>query len=267
MPLQTTDPQTPPHLAPAERSSLTETVAVQLADAIVDRELGPGSRLPAERAMAKQLQVSRIVVREALSRLAQRGLIEVRPGVGTFVSSHSQRAVTDALQLYIRRHRIGHTQLFDVRHALEPTIAAAASANATADQLAAMASNLERTSALAAAIDRSDDALEAFAWTDLEFHQLLATASGNPLFELLLAPLIDRLVDVRRVGARLPGTARHAAQGHRAIFDAVRAGDPEAAAARMSDHLHAVQSWLPEPAATTTSRGRPAPRGRPEEER
>jgi GntR family transcriptional regulator, transcriptional repressor for pyruvate dehydrogenase complex len=266
MPVQTTDAATLPHLAPAERSSLTEAVAVQLADTIVERDLGPGARLPAERDMAKQLQVSRIVVREALSRLAQRGLIEVRPGVGTFVASHSERAVTDSLQLYLRRHRIGHEQLFAVRHALEPTIAAAASANATAGQLAAMASNLERTFALVDAIDRNVDAIEAFAWADVEFHQLLATASGNPLFELLLAPLIDRLLDVRRIGARLPGTARRAALGHRAVLDAVRARDPEAAAAHMTDHLHAVQRWLPEPATTTTPRGRPTPSGRHEEE-
>ncbi len=253
-----------PDLAPAARMSLTEAVAGQLAEAIIERDLGPGARLPAERDLAKQLQVSRIVVREALGRLAQRGLVEVRPGVGTFVARLQGTSVTDPLRLYIRRHRISQAHVFDVRHALEPAIAAAASTNASDGHLAAMASNLERTFALVAAIDQREDAVEAFAWTDLEFHQLLATASGNPLYELLLAPLIDRLLEVRRVGVRLPGTAHHAAQGHQAVFDALAAREPDAAATRMTEHLQAVQSWLPDP-ITTTKRQRAGGRAHPEE--
>ena len=240
-----------PDLAPAARTSLTEAVAGQLAEAIIERDLGPGARLPAERDLARQLQVSRIVVREALGRLAQRGLVEVRPGVGTFVARLQSTSVTDPLRLYIRRHRISQAHLFELRHTLEPAIAAAASTNASAAHLAAMESNLERTFALVAAIDQHDDAVETFAWTDLEFHQLLAAASGNPLYELLLAPLIDRLLEVRRVGVRLPGTARRAAEGHRAVFHALAARDPDTAARRMTEHLQAVQSWLPEPTTTT----------------
>lgn len=247
MPIPIDEPQMLPDLAPAERMSLTDTVARSLADAIVERDLGPGERLPAERDLAVRLRVSRIVVREALGRLAQRGLVAIRPGVGTFVASPPEHAVTDTLHLYIRRHRIGYEHLFEVRHALEPAIAAAASRNADEEQLAALASNVERTAALAATIDEgaTQGATEAFAWSDLEYHQLLAQASGNTLFELLLAPLIDRLLDVRRIGVRLPGTARRAAEGHRAVFHAVVARDPDAAARHMRAHLHDVQSWLP----------------------
>ena len=229
-------------LAPAARTSLTDAVVDQLADAIVERELGPGARLPGERDLALRFRVSRIVVREALVRLAQRGLVEVRPGVGTFVARMPATSVTDPLRLYVRRHRIGHASLFEVRGALEPAIAAAASRAATDAQLDAMEANLERTFALAGGQDA--DAVEAFAWADLEFHQLRAAASGNALFELLLAPLIDRLLDVRRRGARLPGTARRAAEGHRAVFEAVAARDAAGAAERMTAHLHDVQRWL-----------------------
>jgi GntR family transcriptional regulator, transcriptional repressor for pyruvate dehydrogenase complex len=231
-------------LAPAVRTSLTDAVADQLADAIVERELGPGARLPGERDLALQFRVSRIVVREALVRLAQRGLVEIRPGVGTFVARLAETSVTEPLRLYLRRHRVGQASLFEVRGALEPAIAAAASRAATDAQLAGMAANLERTFALVDATDRDEGAVEAFAWADLEFHQLLAASSGNPLFELLLAPLIDRLLDVRRRGARLPGTARRAAEGHRAVFEAVAGRDAALASARMVDHLHDVERWL-----------------------
>lgn len=267
MPITIDERQTLPDLAPPERTSLTDRVASALADTIVEHELGPGARLPAERDLALRLRVSRIVVREALGRLAQRGLVEVRPGVGTFVSSPADHAVTDTLQLYIRRHAIGHEQLFEVRHALEPAIAAAASHHADEAQLAALAANVERTATLATRMDEhaDEDTAEAFAWADLEFHELLAQASGNPLFELLLAPLIDRLLDVRRIGVRLPGTARRAAAGHHAVLAAVASRDAVAAARHMRDHLRDVQAWLP--AATTPSASRrDARRERPPEE-
>lgn len=245
MPAHARPAPTLPELAPATRVYLTDAVVGQLAEAIVERELRPGDRLPGERDLALRFRVSRIVVREALVRLAQRGLVEVRPGVGTFVARLSEASVTDPLRLYLRRHRVAHASLFEVRHALEPAIAAAASRAATDEGLAGIADNLERTFALVDATeppDRGgrDAAVEAFAWADLEFHQLLAAASGNALFELLLAPLID---DVRRRGAQLPGTARRAAEGHRAVFGAVAGRDPALAAARMTAHLHDVQSW------------------------
>lgn len=281
MPLHDGPTMALPRLAPAPRSSLSDSVAEQLAQRIVDHELGPGARLPSERSMAEQLQVSRIVVREALGRLAQRGLVEVRPGVGAFVARMHASAVSDPLRLYIRRNRLGQAQLFELRHALEPAIAAAASRAASPDQRRALVANVARTEALAHELERAleaasggpgrdragtgrPDALEAFAWSDLEFHRLLAAASGNPLFELLLEPLIDPLLEVRRAGARLPGAATRAAAKHRAIAQAVAEGDAERAAQRMRAHLHEVETWLKglTPGASGTTRN--AERTRPE---
>ena len=274
MPLD--DGPTPPlpRLAPAARSSLSDSVADQLAHLILDYELGPGARLPSERGMAEQLRVSRIVVREALGRLAQRGLIEVRPGVGAFVARMRASSVSDPLRLYIRRHQVAQAQLFELRHALEPAVAAAASRTANADQRRALVGNVARTEALAHELEHAltaagdgtdpDDTLEAFAWSDLEFHRLLAAASGNPLFELLLEPLIDPLLDVRRAGARLPGAATRAAAKHRAIAQAVAEADAEGAAQRMRAHLQEVEAWLTGVAPGASGTTRNAERTRPE---
>ena len=261
MPLHDGPTMALPRLAPAPRSSLSDSVAEQLAQRILDHELGPGARLPSERTMAEQLQVSRIVVREALGRLAQRGLVEVRPGVGAFVARMHASAVSDPLRLFIRRNRLGQAQLFELRHALEPAIAAAASRAASPDQRRALAANVARTEALAHELEH---ALEAFAWSDLEFHRLLAAASGNPLFELLLEPLIDPLLEVRRAGARLPGAATRAAAMHRAIAQAVAEGDAERAAQRMRAHLHEVEAWLKGLTQVASGTTRNTERTRPE---
>lgn len=228
-------------LTPAPRTSLTGTVADQLAELIVNG-LGPGDRLPPERELARKLEVSRIVVREAMRGLAERGLVQVKPGVGTFVVAMPASAVTRPLSLYIRRNQVGVDQLFELRSALEPAIAAAAARSASAGDLEAAEANLERTDDLVSSIERDGSGIEEFAWADLEFHQLLARASGNPLFEVVLGPLIDRQLQVRREGAGRPGAARHALDGHRGVYRAVVARDAGAAASLMGEHLQTIAS-------------------------
>lgn len=261
-------------LMPANRASLSGTVADQLADLIVGGRLQAGERLPPERELATQLRVSRIVVREALRTLAERGLIEVRAGVGAFVVPMAPAAVTRPMSLYLVRNRVALAHLFELRRAIEPRIAAAATeaaaagtdktdgATGRADEageaafvtpsLAALRENLVRSRAAATELDLAlettgaapEPTVEAFAWLDLEFHQLLAAASGNPLFQLVLEPLIDRLLAVRREGARLPGTAVRAVAGHAAVLAALELGDAGGAARAMEAHLTEVESWL-----------------------
>lgn len=247
---QHTEP--PLRLAPANRASLSGTVADQLADLIVAGHLQAGERLPPERELAAQLQVSRIVVREALRTLAERGLVEVRAGVGAFVVPMAPGAVTRPLSLYLVRNKVALTHLFELRRAIEPRIAAAATEAAVSTDLTALRDNIARTRTAAVELDGAlaatgaapEAAVEAFAWLDLEFHQLLAAASGNPLFQLVLEPLIDRLLAVRREGARLPGTALRAVDGHAAVLEALERRDQDGAARAMEAHLAAVETWL-----------------------
>lgn len=239
--------------------SLPDAVSDRLAGRILDGELTAGDRLPGERELAEQLGVSRIVVRESLGRLQARGLIEIRPGVGAFVVPMPDHSVTEPLGLYIRRHGVGHAHLFEVRRALEPQIAAAAARRHDPRALALLAATQRRTAAAAADLERAstepdddahdgearrDEHLEAFAWADLSFHVHLAQASGNPLFELLLLPLVEPLLEVRRAGARRPGAADRATAEHAAILAAVVAGDPAEAAAAMAHHLDSVVALL-----------------------
>ena len=237
--------------------SLPDAVSDRLAGSILDGELTAGDRLPGERELADQLGVSRIVVRESLGRLQARGLIEIRPGVGAFVVPMPDRSVTEPLGLYIRRHGVGHAHLFEVRRALEPQIAAAAARRREPRALATLDAAQRRMAAAAADLERAtsdpgdgadgadgDEALEAFAWADLAFHVHLAQASGNPLFELLLVPLVEPLLEVRRAGARRPGAAARATAEHAAILAAVAAGDATTAAAAMVRHLDSVAALL-----------------------
>jgi len=232
------------NLIPAARSSLAGEVAKQLADAILGSQLQNGDQLPAERELARRLNVSRIVVREALKQLSERGLIEVRPGVGTFVMEMSSAAVTRPLSLYIQQNRIKLADLFQLRAELEASIAFYAALNATEADMEAMLGNLRRTEELVEDFSPDDGSVEAFAWMDLEFHQLLSQATCNPLYEVILQPLLDNLLQIRRDGARIAGTVRRAYEGHERIYRHVEQRDADAAVTAMRRHLGDVASWL-----------------------
>lgn len=232
--------------APAgpQRSILSTGIADQLTRLIREGVYAEGERLPAERDLAVQLQVSRIIVREALRALSERGLVETRPGVGTFVAALDSASATRMLSQYIQHHHIDAAHLFEVRRLLEPAMAAQAAQRASGAALSAMRANLQRTAAIVERFSDSDGQAEAFAWIDLEFHELLASATGNPLYEVLLNPLLDNLLDLRRAGMHVTGSVHRAYDDHRRIFERITSGDASAARRAMREHLDAVETWV-----------------------
>ena len=79
---------------------------------------------------------------------------------------------------------------------------------------------------------------------DNTFHNVLAEASRNHLFELVLYSIVDLLQENRRVSLSLQGAAERANYHHRRILEAVKAGDPEAASAAMVEHMRQIQGEL-----------------------
>ncbi len=226
------------------RTPLTEVTADRIAEGVRTGVYQEGERLPSERQLALDLEVSRIVVREALKVLAERGLIEVRPGVGSFVTALDAAVATRNLSQYIQRRGMEPHHLFEIRRLLEPAMAAEAARNAEPEMVEAMHSNLQRTFAAVARLGGADAQIEAFAWADLEFHQLIAAATGNPLYEVLLSPLLDNLLDLRRRGVRVAGSAKQALDDHRRIYERIAAADSSGARRAMIDHLGAVEAWV-----------------------
>ena len=209
--------------------------------------LEPGEKLPSERVLVQKLEVSRIVIREAMKLLAERGLINIQAGVGSFVKRIGGSTVTRPLQLYIDQNRVSSDNLFQLRFVLETAIALAAAENAQESELTAMQETLARTEEVVEVLEvgsSTPELLEQFAWIDFEFHQQLARASGNPLFEIIVHPLIDSLLQVRRQGVAVGGTARRAFEDHVAIFQQVEARDPQGAQNAMKEHLSRVMTWV-----------------------
>ena len=213
-------------------------VAEQLERAILSGEMAPGEQLPSERDLSARLGVSRSVVREALGRLASLGLVRAVHGSGTRVEAADGRQVSVGFRRLLARPDCSPQHLGAVRLPLETAIAAAAAAGRTDEHL----ERLERTQKVLGSPRRS---LEAHVKVDLEFHAVLAEATGNPLFQVVLAPIQELLIETRwrtlgRYGADL--AYRH----HARILEAVRAGDARAAEQAMRDHLEANLQHLGE---------------------
>lgn len=204
-------------------------ISRQLERAILSGEFAEGDFLPAERRLSEQYGVSRSVIREALGRLTSLGLVESRHGSGSRVALPSARAISVGYERLLRNAEAGLEDLAVVRMTLETAIVALAAIHRTD-------SHLTRLAATQTVLGNPRRSLIAHVKADAEFHSLLAEASGNRFFPVVLAPIHDRLTDSRLKTLKQYG-AHIAHEHHDKILEAVRERDPEAAAQAMREHL------------------------------
>jgi DNA-binding FadR family transcriptional regulator len=212
-------------------SSVSAQIAAHLERLIASGELNAGDRLPAERELAADLQVSRASLREAMHELEAKNLIERKQGRGTRVLARPKHAhdLYDQLSGVERRLR----DIAELRATTEPQIARLAATRATEANRLELDSVLKRHSA---------DGLtpEVSVEIDQQFHLLLAHAAQNPLL-VSLNELTSSWTTPIRVLSHATRRAREVShRGHSEIFHAVLERDAEAAGAAMLRHLHDV---------------------------
>jgi len=216
-------------LTPTSPASLVDQAIAGMRALLESGEWEVGTRIPPEPALAADLGVSRNTVREAVKALAHLGLLQVRRGDGTYV------AATTEMQALMRRQldRVELDHLLEVRHAIEVRAAALAAQRRTAADLATLDGLVARRRE---AVARGDG--PAFVDADVDFHCAVVAAAHNPL----LVELYDGLVETLRASIDDPRGADVLAAEHDAVLDAVRAGDPAAAAAASAELLDHVVS-------------------------
>jgi DNA-binding FadR family transcriptional regulator len=215
-----------------------EQIAERLAADIRSGLLAPGERLPSERELARALEVSRASVREALAALQLRGVVETRPGAGTFVTA--EPPVSDAPQ-----HDASPSAVLEARAQLEPAIARLAAQRAQPDPAV---ENL--LTAMEAATNPDDPAARA-TWnaSDRLFHRQLAAMTGNPVL-LAFADHVAALMDeplwqrLRDDSIATPGRTRIHVAEHRMIYEAIVEGNAEAAAFYSAQHINRVRTYM-----------------------
>jgi len=208
-----------------------EQIAERLADDIRSGVLAPGERLPSERELARTLEVSRASVREALASLALQGVVETRHGAGTFVVG---------LPPSEPPHDASPSAVLEARLALEPQVARLAAARGQGDEAAEK---------LLAAMETEPVDIATWNASDRLFHRQLAVMTGNPVL-LAFADHVASLMDeplwqrLRDDSIAQPGRTRIHVAEHRMIYEAIVAGDAEAAAFYSLQHINRVRAYM-----------------------
>ena len=224
-------------VAPGTRA---DRVTEVLLEKIRSGEFPPGTRLPAEAALAERFGVSRTVIREAVSRLKAEGLVATHQGKGTLIVGASQPArfqidvdVESSVQAVLRA--------MELRGGLEAEVAALAAERRTAAQ------NAQIQQALAA-IDKAVSAGGDGVDEDLAFHNAIADATGNPLYTSLLGFLRQFLREAVTLGRmdepRLGDIKAQLRDEHRAVADAIARQDPEGARKAARQHVANVAARI-----------------------
>jgi GntR family transcriptional regulator, transcriptional repressor for pyruvate dehydrogenase complex len=228
-------------LRPLTRPRLYERVITQLRAHVNAAGLKSGDRLPPERELADRLGVSRASIKQAMVVLEVQGLVDVRHGGGTYlVKDTLDTEPVDAL--VARRRRL--PDILDARAALETKLAELAATRRTDDDLQAIGTALETMAVQVASGELGEDG-------DRRFHAAVTAAAHSELLADFMRQIADQIAESRHESLTEPGRPPSSLRQHRKIADAIRAGDPKAAARAMRSHLETVSrvrllSWDPD---------------------
>ncbi|CAM5190961.1 DNA-binding FadR family transcriptional regulator OS=Castellaniella defragrans OX=75697 GN=HNR28_001541 PE=4 SV=1 [Castellaniella defragrans] len=225
---------------PARRArNLTQSVVDALSERIQLGEFHAGEKLPTESAMMAQFEVSRTVVREAVSRLQAAGLVETRRGIGTFLLEAGREQ-----QVHIQTHHVltmlDVMAILELRISLETEAAGLAAMRRTDAQLQGLREALDDFAHGLRASHRYDSAAVV---SDQTFHLRLAMATGNRYFYEILEQLGRSMIPRARVDSAALAEVNQAGYlsrvhlEHEDIYAAVRRQDSDGARAAMRIHL------------------------------
>jgi len=222
---------------PIKTRKIYEEVVEQLKIMLTGGELKPGDKLPSERDMAESLGVSRASVREALTTLEAIGILEIKPGEGTFVRQTSDALTFAPLTLVLTVEHNSGAQLMEVRRVLETEMATLAAERATSEDLQKIKEWLD----LMKGAQNTHDAVES----DLRFHFAIAEATQNTILVRLIntiADLMHHTFQGKREKLYAQSSSGHRIlREHEAIYQAIKNRAPDEARAKMLEHINHVE--------------------------
>ncbi|NNE21894.1 MAG: FadR family transcriptional regulator [Rhizobiales bacterium] len=212
-----------------QRPPAYKIVADALQKAVLEKTLKPGDAFPIEGDLAAQFGVNRSTVREGIRHLEQSGLV-VRQGKKLVVSLPSYDQVGDQVSRALIVHDVTFQELWEVKMALEPLAAELAAAAITDDQINRMEANIEATRR---ALKNGDDLVAL----DIEFHALIAEASGNRALVMARGAIARLFYPTYKVGMAAKAAGRRLVDAHANIFEAIKAREAQTAAEWMRKHI------------------------------
>ena len=228
-----------PNVEPIKSTRIYAEIVRQIRTLISEGKLKSGDQLPPERDLADRFKVSRTSVREAFRALESMGLIEIRPGEGTFVREVSVESLIEPLALVILNQREAVGELFEARRLLEPAIAGLAARRATPEEIHEMERILEEQAKEVAAGHTG-------LAQDAAFHAAIASSAHNRAITRIVNALMDLLTQSREESLQTPGRPTRSHQDHKLVLDAIQRRDGPGAQSAMLNHIIAVERLVME---------------------
>jgi DNA-binding FadR family transcriptional regulator len=215
-----------------DRRRLYQQIADDIEQQILNGDLEANTRLPGEHELAEQYGVSRNVVREALKRLKEHGLVVIRTGSGTYVSMPTTKPISQALGRLLLHNLDDYSvsQFYEVRRMLEPECAKLAAERGTSEDIDKLMLCLRLM---------EENQSDSIAWSnaDLDFHIAIAETAHNPLVLSIMKPLTDSFRKVIEAGYMDPQGTLAGLEAHRQILKSIQIKDPLKAYQSMLEHL------------------------------
>lgn len=224
-------------LEPIDRAGITELVVERIKELLEKGDLRAGSRLPPERELAGLLKISRPSLRTALKALSVMGIINARPGAGTFIADSGREIFHQPMQFMKLIHNSGSAEFFEARRIIETGLVELAAQRATPADVKAIGEEL-------LGMRQSITDPERFLEYDVRFHRAIARAAGNTVMSGVMDTLTQMLFEARRQTIRSARDFEMTILSHEAIYAAITTHDARRAREMMFDHLTvAEKSW------------------------
>lgn len=227
----------------------SDLIERRIKQAILDRKLMPGDKLPTEKQIAQQFGVSMVTLREALRGLQTLGLIEKRKGQrgGVFVSEIDSGIIKNSLSHYMSFKDLSPHHLYEVRKIIEPSAIKLSVQNITADDLEKLEVNVLYCEEKLRGIDPFIDEKDFFNLDDRNnaFHRLIANATHNPILSLTIDYIFDFLKGCETT--YLVPDFNYSSENikdHRNILEHLKRRDGEKCEQEMTLHLNRLDEYL-----------------------
>jgi GntR family transcriptional regulator, transcriptional repressor for pyruvate dehydrogenase complex len=209
---------------------LADLVNDQLKQSIFNGKYKEGEKLPSEHELTEILGVSRVVVREAIRNLEKAGLIEIKRGAtgGSFVRAIKHNAISNLVRDSLGLRRTSVAEIMEVRLHMEPIVAGLAAERRDLKDIKSLEKNIEN-------IPKVKSGAKYLIW-NVDFHRLVAKASHNFMYELLINILMDITQDLI-LSIKPHGRIVHDTATHRAIVEKIKQGDIEGTKRTVRKHL------------------------------
>jgi GntR family transcriptional repressor for pyruvate dehydrogenase complex len=219
------------------KKAISDFVIEDIIEKIKSEQFAPGERLPSEKSLSEEFDISRASTREALQKLEVLGLIDIKHGKGSFVSdSPYLKPIQEIVASKLLTVDVGVKELLETRLYIEQGTVKLASINVSESEL----NELEKVvGEMDKAVEGND--VESFSELDLKFHLLVGRISGNTLMRRMLRTIRDIMREQQERINRVDGVMSVSQEHHEKILEAIENKDVESAQRSMADHLVTIK--------------------------